>query len=685
MRKFKLVIAVAVSMVMVLTAGCGFAYGETSNDGDRSVMSTDGVKIVQTDSAVEASKAVPAADNDIFYDVNLNTGAVTVGADGAGKADKEKVAGGFQRIYGMKYRESGLKGKSGSEKTEQITEMTAESELYSLDRVEGDTATVVADFGSCRLIVDEQEAIDTFGAETGTYFKDTYFLRYPDEEMTAEAYSSLCAEYGSDHVFKDRPAKAAANNWSYKYMQFDTRKSQIETYGDKVLVAVLDTGINPYHDEFEERTILKGWNFVKKNGDTWDDHGHGTAVTSVITQSTGNNVQILPVKVLNYEAWGWNSDFLLGIAYAAEQGADVVNMSITGYLEENPQDFIDLADKYFKLLQGPVVVAAGNNCRNIDKKYAWPAISKQTITISALRYNNGDPTFADDYSNYGASIDFAAPGTYVRLADTWTYDYYYDDWGTSFASPHIAAAAAQIMSNDPSITKKSQVYDKLKSLSKDLGSTGKDKYYGYGCPMMNGLTVIKGKLLKSLRQAEVIGVATKVYTGSDLEQDPDKISVYLDETYLQNGSDYTISYKNNRNVGMAKMVITGTGSYSKVKEVPFRILPKGTSLGKLKKGKKSIIVKWKKQKARMAKERIDGYQIQVATNKSFTKNVKSKRVKGYKKTKVKMTKLKKNRTYYVRVRTFLYPNNDIMNKYDPKKHGRAFYSKWSKAKRIKTK
>lgn len=97
--------------------------------------------------------------------------------------------------------------------------------------------------------------------------------------------------------------------------------------------------------------------------------------------------------------------------------------------------------------------------------------------------------------------------------------------------------------------------------------------------------------------------------------------------------------------------------------------PKATNLkGKLKAGKKSITLQWKKQTG------VSGYQIQYSANKKFKKNaVKIKTVKNPAATKVTIKKLKAGKKYYVRVRTYKTVN------------GRNYYSGWSKTKNIKTK
>jgi hypothetical protein len=106
------------------------------------------------------------------------------------------------------------------------------------------------------------------------------------------------------------------------------------------------------------------------------------------------------------------------------------------------------------------------------------------------------------------------------------------------------------------------------------------------------------------------------------------------------------------------------------KTVSFRINPEGTSLKRLVKAKKAVTVKWKKQSAKMAKARITGYQIQLATDRNFTKNKRTKTVKGYRNTSKKVTNLKAKKKYYIRIRTY-------------KKTGKkTYWSKWSKLQTV---
>ena len=139
-------------------------------------------------------------------------------------------------------------------------------------------------------------------------------------------------------------------------------------------------------------------------------------------------------------------------------------------------------------------------------------------------------------------------------------------------------------------------------------------------------------------------------------------------------TDYTATYASGRkNVGKYWVKIKLKNNYIGEATINFKIVPKGTSLGTMKRAKKAITVKWKKQSAKMSTSRITGYEIQLATNSSFTKNKKTVTVKGYKSTSKKVKKLKGKKKYYVRVRTY------------KKVSGATYKSPWSKTKTIKTK
>ena len=137
-------------------------------------------------------------------------------------------------------------------------------------------------------------------------------------------------------------------------------------------------------------------------------------------------------------------------------------------------------------------------------------------------------------------------------------------------------------------------------------------------------------------------------------------------------SDYTVTYKNNKNVGKASVKVTLKGNYSGSRTVTFKINPKGTTLGTPARASKAATINWTKQAAKMSSSRITGYQIQLATDSSFTKNKKTVTVKGYSNISRKVTGLKGGVKYWVRIRTYKIVNET------------RYYSPWSKAKTVTT-
>ncbi|MBR3245733.1 MAG: sirohydrochlorin cobaltochelatase, partial [Parasporobacterium sp.] len=135
---------------------------------------------------------------------------------------------------------------------------------------------------------------------------------------------------------------------------------------------------------------------------------------------------------------------------------------------------------------------------------------------------------------------------------------------------------------------------------------------------------------------------------------------------LKNGTDYTVSYKNNKNVGKATVTIKGKGNYTGTVTKNFKIVPKGTTLTKVTKASKAFTAQWNAQKTQTT-----GYQIQYSTNKNF-KSATTKPVKSNAKTSLKVSGLKANTTYYVRVRTYKTVG------------GVNYYSGWSGYKTVKT-
>lgn len=159
-----------------------------------------------------------------------------------------------------------------------------------------------------------------------------------------------------------------------------------------------------------------------------------------------------------------------------------------------------------------------------------------------------------------------------------------------------------------------------------------------------------------------VTVKSQTYTGKALKP---AVTVKFGKTKLKVGTDYSVTYKNNKKIGLATAIVKGKGKYSGAKKVAFKINPKGTAFTKQTAGNRQITLKWKNPK------NVTGYEIQYSLKKSFSgkKAVKIKKAKTLTTT---VRKLKANKTYYVRIRTYATVNK------------KNYCSAWSKAIAVKT-
>ena len=132
--------------------------------------------------------------------------------------------------------------------------------------------------------------------------------------------------------------------------------------------------------------------------------------------------------------------------------------------------------------------------------------------------------------------------------------------------------------------------------------------------------------------------------------------------------NYSVKYSKNKGVGTASMTITFKGNYSGSITKTFKINPKETKLTSVSANKKGFSAKWKKQNTKTS-----GYQLQYATNSKFTSGKKLVTISNNKTTSKKITSLKANKKYFVRVRTYKVVD------------GKKYYSDWSDYKTVKTK
>ena len=218
-----------------------------------------------------------------------------------------------------------------------------------------------------------------------------------------------------------------------------------------VVVAVLDTGIDGAHPDLAGN-VIAGTSILDGSNGLSDSSGHGTMVAGTVAARTNTTppegiagvgyagVRLMPVTVLNADGLGQDSDIINGVVWAVDHGADVILMAFSNPgFSASLQEAIDYAWSSNVVL----VAATGNDGLNAP---TYPAGDRGVIGVSATDENDRLAAF----SNYGASVFLAAPGTSIVTTDAGGS--YVTISGTSSSAAIVAGAAAQMMAVDPSLS-----------------------------------------------------------------------------------------------------------------------------------------------------------------------------------------------------------------------------------------
>lgn len=309
---------------------------------------------------------------------------------------------------------------------------------------------------------------------------DTIFIRF--RIFTDEIYSDEDGSFNSDGAFFVDEIKLEDDSGVLFYDDVESGPGSWET--TKYQRA----------PDLAAASFVPGYDFINNDGHANDDDGHGTHVTGTIAQSTNNglgvagiahNCTIMPVKVLDATGAGSYQQVADGIYYAVNNGAKVINMSLSG---SSPAQILENAVAY-AYNNGVTVIAASGNAGSSGCDYP-AAYDNYVIAVGATQY---DQTRAP-YSNYGSSLDVVAPGGNTDLdqnADGYvdgvcqqTFSDTPKDWanwfyqGTSMATPHVSGIAALLISKG--VTGPDAIREALQSTARDLDAPGWDQQYGWG-------------------------------------------------------------------------------------------------------------------------------------------------------------------------------------------------------------
>ena len=442
-------------------------------------------------------------------------------------------------------------------------------------------------------------------------------------------------------------------------------------FGKGIVVAVVDTGVTMSHPDFVNTSFVDPYNTVDDSDDVTDISGHGTGVAGIIAASYNNGigltgimpeVSLMPIRIFNNSTNKTTHSMLIeGINYAADHGADVINMSVGDKIESPAMN--EACSQ--AAAKGAILIAASGNTG--DSSLCYPAAYSSVVSVGSIESDGAH----SDFSTYNKYVEAAAPGrgicmpyilnnntTYARVT------------GTSYSAAQVAAMAAMVKSMDKSVT--CNGFKEILSMTCiDKGAAGRDDYFGYGL-------IDLSRVYRYMTGSLGLYKATLSFTSYVYNGKPRSPAVTVTKTAknLPN-TNYKVTYPKNRTaVGTYKVTVTGLGKYTGAKTLKYKIVPPLIKkIKKPKRYKRKLVVQWyplRTDQLAKYKGAITGFQVRVSKSSKFTK-AKYVKVKGYTRSSATVKGLKRKTKYYVQYRAY-------------RKVGSVtYYSKWSSKKKTKTK
>jgi len=278
--------------------------------------------------------------------------------------------------------------------------------------------------------------------------------------------------------------------WPSQYGLVNIRAPQgwdYSTGSSAVIIAILDTGVDQVHPEFAGK-ILPGYDFANGDANPQDDNGHGTHMAGIAAAIGNNNIgvagtswgaSILPVKVLDSFGSGSYADVATGIIWAADNSADIINMSFGGSGAPSGTVLQDAVNYAYN--KGCIQIASAGNTGGGFVIY--PARYDHVIAVAATDSGNNRAGF----SNFGPEVDLAAPG--VSIISTELGGSYGNRSGTS-ASASFVSGLASILEGLTGSNNPDWIEYLMEISALDLGAPGYDVYYGYGLIQMDTAIIL---------------------------------------------------------------------------------------------------------------------------------------------------------------------------------------------------
>ncbi len=355
-----------------------------------------------------------------------------------------------------------------------------------------------------------------FGLKAQPVFGNVY-----KSDASVQTYQALAKDPRIGFIEQDQTVQAVTTAAADPFFTLDGTQEDRQWYLPKIkipeawdytqgsastIVAIIDTGIHSSHVELNDGRVIEGFNTLTNisiaSGSNSDDNGHGTAVAGVIGAIANNrrgisginwNVKLMPIKALKADGTGDISSVAAGIVWAADHGANVINLSLGGQ-GFGPNQALAQAVTYAYNKGALLVAAAGNDLSdhglNIDNTVVYPICADQNLNmilgVAATDVNDQKASF----SNYGSQcVDISAPGKRIITSAFLPSDpsdtvLIYGS-GTSLATPIVAAVAALVKSNNPNLSNV-EIRDLLMRTADNIDSLNQSLCNGGSCTGLLG-------------------------------------------------------------------------------------------------------------------------------------------------------------------------------------------------------
>ncbi len=241
--------------------------------------------------------------------------------------------------------------------------------------------------------------------------------------------------------------------------------------GKGVVIAIIDSGVDINNPIFNT-ALYKGWNFGDNSDSIMDKNGHGSSVAGIVLKCVPD-AKLMILKVNSGSSKTFHTESVVNaIYYAVENGADVINMSLS---IANESTALKNAINYAIDRKIIVVSAAGNNPSAIS----FPGSMEELITVGAAT-----PNAILWNSPVGLAIDITAPGKYVETIGLAGETVFVT--GTSFSTPMVSGAIAALIGMNPYL-KPLTIESLLFQTARDVGENGKDEQFGWGVMSGSGI------------------------------------------------------------------------------------------------------------------------------------------------------------------------------------------------------